>query len=159
MKNILNYSSSDSYTYEDEPYFIDAQAKELFFGYVMQLCHVIKWYGNYAAGNPNFEENKKKHRIIAVNTDEQKQNRKTRRVESRNTTVKSIQSIPPSSDDLKGKRYLIMKEGATLFCGSCKLDATIPYKSGQVVIDEVVPNEGDDKVKYPFIATKVTIVK
>lgn len=159
VKNILNYSSSDSHTYEDEPYFIDAQAKELFFGYVMQLCHVIKWYGNYAAGNPNFEENKKKHRIIAVNTDEQKQNRKTRREESRNTTVKSIQSIPPSSDDLKGKRYLIMKEGATLFCGSCKLDATIPYKSGQVVIDEVVPNEGDDKVKYPFIATKVTIVK
>ena len=52
-----------------------------------------------------------------------------------------------------------MKDGATLFCGSCKLDATILLKSGPVIIDDVIPNEGDDKEKYPYIATKVSQVK
>ncbi len=159
VNNIRIFTNEDSHTSEDEPWYIDEERKDIFFGFVLQMCHVIRWYGKYVGDNPNVEENRKKHRMIDVVTDGEKQNRKTRREESRKINVESIQTTLPSSDDLKGKRYLIMKDGVTCFCGSCKLDASIPYKSGQVIIDEVVLNEGDDKDKYPFIATKVSQVK
>lgn len=64
VKNILNYSSSESHTDEELPYLIDEQKKELFFGYVLQLCYVIKWFGKYAEENSNVEENKKKQVVI-----------------------------------------------------------------------------------------------
>ena len=68
VKNILNFSSSDSHTEEDEPYVIDETKKEIFFGYVLQLCHVIKWFGEYVKQNPNIEANKSKFNIIALDS-------------------------------------------------------------------------------------------
>lgn len=154
VKNILNYSSSDSHTYEDFPYLIDEQNKELFFGYVMQLCYVIKWFGKYAKENPNVEENKKKQVVIDVQTEQQ-----TNIDREKNKVDKVvISSTPPSKDDIKGRKYLIMREGSTYHCGSCKLDSSIIVKSGQVIIEEVISNEGDDKAKYPYIAIKVSKV-
>ena len=102
---------------------------------------------------------RKKHKIIEVAASEQKPNRKAKREEEQKANKETVQIKPLSAADIKGKRYLIMKDGAIRFCGSCKLDEAIPYSSGQVVIDEVVPNEGDDRDKYPFIATKVSQVK
>jgi len=63
VKNIINYSSSDSHTTEKEQYLIDEQNKELFFGYVMQLCYIIKCFGKYADEHPNVEENKKMQQV------------------------------------------------------------------------------------------------
>ena len=154
VKNILNYSSSDSHTYEELPYLIDEQDKELFFGYVMQLCYVIKWFGKYAEQNPNIEENKKKQVVIDVQTEQPKN--KDREKGKMDKVV--ISSTPPSIDAIKGRKYLIMREGSTYYCGSCKLDQSITIKSGQVIIEEVVNNEGDDKSKYPYIAIKVSKV-
>lgn len=67
VKNILNFSSSDSHTNEDDPYVIEEDKKEIFFGYVLQLCHVIKWLGNYIESNPNVDANKSKTNIIQLN--------------------------------------------------------------------------------------------
>lgn len=54
-KNILNFSSAAShtsdtneYTINDKDLVIDENEKELFFSYVLQLCHVIKYFGHFA---------------------------------------------------------------------------------------------------------------
>ena len=47
VKNILTFTNIDSHTSEDNPYVIEETKKELFFGYALQLCHVIKWFGEY----------------------------------------------------------------------------------------------------------------
>lgn len=65
-KNILNFASSDShtsetneYTLDDKDLIIDEKTKELFFGYVLQLCHVIKFFGHFVETHNNKEENLK----------------------------------------------------------------------------------------------------
>ena len=120
----------------------------------MQLCYVIKWFGKYAEQNPNIEENKKKQVVIDVQTEQPKI--KDREKGKMDKVV--ISSTPPSIDAIKGRKYLIMREGSTYYCGSCKLDQSITIKSGQVIIEEVVNNEGDDKSKFPYIAIKVSKV-
>ena len=54
-KNILNFTNSESHTNETNEYTIndkdlniDENTKELFFSYVLQLCHVIKYFGHFA---------------------------------------------------------------------------------------------------------------
>ena len=155
VKNILNYSSSDSHTDEEKPYLIDEENKELFFGYLMQLCHVIKWFGKYADEHSNVEENRKKQKIVKVSsTDKGKERSK---IKESGKKVKEIKIVSPSSaEDFKGRKYLISNDGVTLHCGSCKLDSSIPCKGGLVIIDEVIPNEGEDKDKYPFIVIKAS---
>lgn len=64
VKNILNYSNSDSHTNEEDPYVIEEDKKEIFFGYVLQLCHVIKWVGEYINSNSDIDVNKSMTRII-----------------------------------------------------------------------------------------------
>ena len=53
-QNILNFASANShtsemneYTIDDKDLAIDENEKELFFGYVLQLCHVIKFFGHF----------------------------------------------------------------------------------------------------------------
>lgn len=65
-KNILNFASSDShtseaneYTLDDKDLVIDEKTKELFFSYVLQLCHVIKFFGHFVETHNNKEENLK----------------------------------------------------------------------------------------------------
>ena len=63
VKNALNYSSADSHTEEETPYFIEEENKELFFSYVMQICHLIKWFGNYVEKHSDIEKNKSMKKI------------------------------------------------------------------------------------------------
>lgn len=65
-KAILNFSSANSHTSEENEYtindkdlIIDESEKELFFGYVLQLCHVIKFFGHFVETHNNKEENLK----------------------------------------------------------------------------------------------------
>ena len=65
-KNILDFASCDShtsetneYTLDDKDLVIDEKAKELFFGYVLQLCYVIKFFGHFVETHNNKEENLK----------------------------------------------------------------------------------------------------
>ncbi len=156
VKNILDYSNTDSHTSEEIPYSIDEQNKELFFGYVMQLCHVINWFGKFADENPNEIENKKSQVLIEVHS-EDAQNRNNKAKENKEEKV-ATSPTPPSIDTIKGREYLIMRDGSTYYCGICKLDSTITNKSGPVIIEDVVNNEGDDKDRYPYIAIEVSQV-
>lgn len=63
-KNILNFASANShtsesneYTIDDNDLVVDENEKELFFGYVLQLCHAIKFFGHFVELHPNREEN------------------------------------------------------------------------------------------------------
>ena len=153
VKNILNYSSSDSHTYEELPYFIDEQNKELFFGYVMQLSHVIKWFGKYSEEHSDIEGNKKNQVLTEMPSEdtERKEKSKASKKEKISLVSKTL-----SIDEVKGRTYLIMQDGATYYCGSCKLGSSVTITSGLVKIEEVVINECDDKDKYPYVATKVS---
>ena len=62
---ILNFSNVDSHTNEEHPYTIDDKdlvisenEKELYFSYVLQLCHVIKYFGAFIDSHPDKESNK-----------------------------------------------------------------------------------------------------
>lgn len=45
--DIKNFASSDLHTNIEEPYIIPEQKKDIFFSYVLQMCHIIKYYGQY----------------------------------------------------------------------------------------------------------------
>ncbi len=73
-RNILNFASTNShtsesneYTIKDKDLIIDENEKELFFGYVLQLCHVIKFFGHFAEQHPNKEENLKMIKKVCHN--------------------------------------------------------------------------------------------
>ena len=52
-------SEENEYTINDKDLIIDESEKELFFGYVLQLCHVIKFFGHFVETHNNKEENLK----------------------------------------------------------------------------------------------------
>ena len=73
-QNILNFASANShtnemneYTIDDKDLAIDENEKELFFGYVLQLCHVIKFFGHFVEShndkNTNLSMIKKAYHI------------------------------------------------------------------------------------------------
>ncbi len=59
VNNIREFTNEDSHTSEDESWYIEEERKDIFFGYALQMCHVIKWYGKYVTENHNVEENRK----------------------------------------------------------------------------------------------------
>ena len=68
--NILNFTNSDSHTTDENPYTIDddltinEKTKELFFSYVLQLCHVVKYFGHFVELHSDKEENLKMIRKV-----------------------------------------------------------------------------------------------
>lgn len=72
-KNILNFASANShtsesneYTIDDKDLIIDEKEKELFFSYVLQLCHIIKFFGHFAENHCNKEENQRMIRKVSL---------------------------------------------------------------------------------------------
>lgn len=70
-KYILNFTNSDSHTTEENLYTIydddltiNENEKELFFSYVLQLCHVIKHFGHFVEQHSDKEENLKMIRKV-----------------------------------------------------------------------------------------------
>ena len=62
-KAIISFGSADSHTNEDFPYTINDKdlsltenEKELFFSYVLQLCHIIKFFGNFSDEHPDHDK-------------------------------------------------------------------------------------------------------
>ena len=50
-----------------------------------------------------------------------------------------------------------MREGKMLYCGKCKLDTSLKNikEYQRVTLINAVLNEGEDKDKYPYIATEL----
>lgn len=64
VNNIRKFTNEDSHTSEDEPWYIDEERKDIFFGYVLQMCHVIRWYGKYIKKHSDYDENIKMINLV-----------------------------------------------------------------------------------------------
>ncbi len=141
-KAIIEFGSVDSHTNEAFPYTIDdadltltESEKELFFSYVLQLCHVIKFFGKFV----------EQHSDIAANK----------------AMKKVVDEITANTDDYLGKEFLIEQdEKGNCHCGECFL----PYKEAidnvgkKVRLVKVKPNNWDSKLLYPLKSTKFKLI-
>lgn len=64
VNNIRKFSNEDSHTSENEPWYIDEERKDIFFGYVLQMCHVIRWFGKYVEQHNDPTENLKNIHLL-----------------------------------------------------------------------------------------------
>ena len=126
VQNILNYANMESHTNEDEPYVIEENKKEIFFGYVLQLCHVIKWLGNYIESNSDIEVNKSKTMVITVE---------------------------PGISKYEGNIFIPEKdENGIWHCEECWVKIS-HWESGRMKLKGVEDNkEKSTKDKYPYFA-------
>ena len=137
VKNILNFSGAESHTEEDEePYLIEDGNKELFFGYVMQLCHVIKWFGEYVDAHPDKNANMAHENIIEILPD-------SNSFKGKSSTV--------LSDD-SGILYIEMEGYKFKLSYKCKKNVEI---GRDATIKNVILNNKDDSEKYPYFVVSV----
>ncbi|MCM1139257.1 MAG: hypothetical protein NC453_11870 [Muribaculum sp.] len=151
---ILNFSNSDSHTEEEDvPYLIEENKKEVFFGYVLLLCHVIKFFGQYVEAHNDIKANMANQRIMPL--EEMPKKTSGRKNSSPKREVPKIEL--PNKEDILKNVYLIQRDcNGNFYCGRCKLSSDIALKSGMVKIVELIDNTGDDADTYPYIAVKVT---
>lgn len=155
FRGLLNYVNVDSHTLgeeDDSPYKIDAVSKDLFFSYVLFLCHIITCFGKYVEQHPNVEENKAKLTALA----EKKSSKETKEPKETKPKVEFIKNDTASS--FIGKVFPVINMSAFPTVGGCKIAKDLSLKVLQRVrIDEVIENTEKDAKQYPFIVTKVTI--
>lgn len=161
VKNILNFSSSDSHTNEDDPYVIEEDKKEIFFGYVLQLCHVVKWVGHYIESNPDIEVNRSKTKVISIET---VATTKTKEEYTEKVTVKPEEKPIeiPAIETLEGSiANIAYHRCGKLACGPyCKLDSKWSSNIGKkATIKSLEPNKGKDSKDLPYIATEIVIAE
>lgn len=153
FRGLLNYVNVDSHTLgeeDDSPYKIDAASKDLFFGYVLFLCHIITCFGKYVEQHPNKAENLKKC-VPAQDKKASKDSQETTAV------VEFLQRVAP--EEFIGQEFSILQEKNFKYAGACKISPEIKVNLlARVRIEEVVPNTEKDKAKYPYIATRITIL-
>lgn len=124
VRDILNFSNSGSHTSKNDPYIIEEDKKEIFFGYVLLLCHVIKSFGKY----------------LELHSD-------------KDTNITSIEKIVAPSKGEDAKVTLSHDKKVALFNEKCKLPDSFIYKEGEmVVLKEVDVNGGPDSATYPLFA-------
>ncbi len=132
MLNILNFVNEDSHTGKDDdaPYIIDKESQDLFFGFLFQLLHVIKFYGQFVETHPDVAANKAKK-----------------------------QKIKTAADLVVGKDGFVLAGPKFNYMGTTVLPNKLGCHPGQKIrIEEAVLNTGSDKDKYPTYAMKVTIL-
>lgn len=161
VKNILNFSSSDSHTNEDDPYVIEEDKKEIFFGYVLQLCHVVKWVGHYIEFNPDVEVNRSKTKVISIET---VATTKTKEDYTEKVMVKPEEKPIeiPVIETLEGSiANIAYHRCGKLACGPyCKLDSKWSSNIGKkATIKSLEPNKGKDSKDLPYIATEIVIAE
>lgn len=143
-QQILNFSNVDSHTNEEHPYTIDDKdlvisenEKELYFSYVLQLCHVIKYFGAFIDSHPDKESNKGMKKVVAVPT-------------STNNTL---------TNSPVGQRDLVQMGETGPYILNCRLTPCFEkYVGSYAIITEINPNNGKDADAYPYYA-KVKIEK
>lgn len=153
VNGIRKYTNKESHTNEDEPWYIDAECKDIFFSYVLQMCYVIKWFGKYVESHPNVEENRRMHRIIPGKQTNKQSNTKSKEKEGREIHAPKH----PALEAMIGNKFQIFSNNNTFICGTyCKLKSDIQCREGQVVtLKNAIPNEDEDKNIYPYIAIEV----
>ncbi len=153
FKGLLNYVNVDSHTLgeeDDSPYRIDAESTDLFFAYVLFLCHIITCFGKYVEQHPNVEENKAKCTAI--------QDKKSERAHTEvKPAIEFVRREKP--EDIIGHVFPVLNGETGKYVGTCKLSSDLKVDVGiKVQIEEVAPNTGKDSKKFPFIVTKITVL-
>lgn len=155
FKGLLNYVNVDSHTFSEEdcsPYKIDADSKDLFFSYVLFLCHIITCFGKYVEQHPSVEENKAKLTALA----EKKSSKETKEPKEPKPEVVFIKN--ETANSFIGKVFPVINMSSFPTVGGCKVAKGLQLKVLQRVrIDEVIENTEKDAKQYPFIVTKVTL--
>ena len=130
LRDILNFSNSGSHTSKDDPYVIEEDKKEIFFGYVLLLCHVIKVFGRYLESHMDKEKN-----------------------------LSLIEKIDAPSKGDAVKIYLSADKKVALISPTCKLLGNFIKNIGETVtITSVEANNEEDSIIYPLFA-KVQLSK
>jgi hypothetical protein len=134
VRGILVYANVDSHTYEidDMPYIVDENSKDLFFGYVLQLCYVIKCYGEFVRRHPDIKKNQCKQVENVI-------------------TERSTMVI----EKYEGARMIVEKDEKNNYhCGQCR----ISFKKAQeflgkyVTLFNVRENTAKSVDTYPYYA-------
>ncbi len=148
---IIQYTSADSHTKENDPYTIDSDNKEMFFGFVLQLCHIIKYFGEFVEKHPNIKENKKMIRKVDEPTKESQPTYKQ--------PIPSVKRKEPTKDELTGTKQTVLNGDRFKYCGYCKLSPEIAKTvliSQSITIKALEDNTGEDRKKYPYIVTEIS---
>lgn len=125
------------YTIDDKDLVISENEKELYFSYVLQLCHVIKYFGAFIDSHPDKEANKGMKKVVAVPT-------------STNNTL---------TNSPVGQRDLVQMGETGPYILNCRLAPCFEkYVGSYAIITEINPNNGKDADAYPYYA-KVKIEK
>lgn len=153
VKNILSVTSHHSHTIEidkeDEEellaYYLEIRSPNLLFGYALQLCEVIIWFGNYAKKHNDREANLAKCKVVKKETE-------------------SEQAREPITEEYEGKIFLLEQdEKGYLHCDKCLVLSKQNHdKIGKKVkLKNVVENikDGQLKRKYPLFASGVEAVE
>lgn len=133
---ILNFTNIDSHTNEEHPYTIDDKdleisenEKELYFSYVLQLCHVIKYFGAFVENHSDKEVNRKMKRVV------------------------SVPSIDNSVTPPIGQKSIILSGENGPYILNCRLVPSFAkYVGKYATITEISPNRGTDAVNFPYYA-------
>lgn len=150
VKNTINYSSSNSHTEEDEPFFIDESNKEVFFSYVMQVCYLIKWFGKYVDLHSDVEKNKSMQKEMPPKSKDKSMDK----LKSEMSETKVDKVILPKGEII-GKMFLISTDNGVPVCGNYKLSEELRNHKGAVKILKLIDNQESDKDKYPYIITEI----
>lgn len=144
VRNLLEMTHAHSHTTEfnkeDEDellaYYLETQSAELLFGYALQLCEVIVWFGKYAKNHSNRELN------LA----------KCKRIE--------LQNVEILFPEYEGKTLLLEQdEKGNLHAGSCLVHKKHQKKVGRmVVLGNIVKNTvKETKNLYLYFANTVKL--
>lgn len=154
FRGLLNYVNVDSHIIgeeDDSPYKIDAESKDLFFSYVLFLCHIITCFGKYVEQHPNIEENKAKCTAI-----QGKKNAELTPVAEKRV----IEFVKRETrDDIIGHECNVLNSDTGKYAGPCKLSSGLEVNLGRRIrIEDIEPNTGKDSKIFPFIATRITVL-
>lgn len=148
LRYIISFSNTSSHTNEENPYTIDDEdivlsenEKELFFGHVMHLCHIIKFYGNYVEAHPDAEANKRMMKIVVANDD---------------STAEGKTSI----DQITGMEGVIEQDNRGLHIGEVRIlkDRFSEHIGKRAKIEKVSENSNKNDVDCPYWGTRIKII-
>lgn len=152
VKNVLSLTSHHIHTIEidkeDEEellaYYLETCSPYLLFGYALQLCEVIIWFGNYAKSHNDREANLAKCKVLKKETSEQEQK--------------------PIIEEYEGKTFPLEydEENRVFHCGYCLLLSKSQKQENigkMVKLSNVVENTDKNYPKYKNFAKKVEVIE
>lgn len=153
FRGLLNYVNVDSHTIGevgDAPYRVNADTKDLFCGFVLQLCYYIVCLGGFLSNHHDKEANKAQMNC-------QVKNKNTAPAPSKTSSIEFIRK--ETTDSIIGHDFTVLEGKHGKYAGVCKIGQGIQVGiMARIRIDAVEPNTGKDKKEYPFIATTITVL-